>query len=627
MHHVALDRAGPHDRDLDDEIVEGARFQARQHVHLRAAFDLEHAERLAPLQHLVNFVVVLRLDVGQLVSLPLVVGDQVEAFADAGQHAQRQHIDLHHAQRVDVVLVPFDEGAVVHRGVADRHIGIEPILRQHIAADMLRQVSWKLDQLGGERDRKLDHRIRRVESGLADLHLVETLAPASPHGIGERGGDVLGQTQRLADIADRGSRPIMDDGGNDRGAVAAVAAVDILHHLLAPRMLEIDVDVGRLQPLLGNEALEQQVDLGRVDRGDAEHVADRGVRRRSPTLAEDVLAAGILHDVVHGEEIMRVFQFVDQREFLVQGGAKRVGDIVAEIFVDAGPGQVFEVLLRGLARRHRFVRILVLELVERKADARSKTHGLRNRLGQVAKQPRHFVPRLQVALGIGFEPPADGVDGGFFANTGQHVLQRTAGGMVIQHLVGRQQRHFRSERDAMQSGQPTPVVAAVEQACAEPDAVGAGAPQPLQDCLRLRRVEAVRQRQHQQLALGEFHEVIELQMALTFLDPRDVVAALAAGQQLAELAIGGAVARIDQDVGRAVDEDEARADQKLGLVRNLGIIELLVRAHHAGQRVVVGNADRSNAEFAGLLHIGARIRAAAQEREIGGDADLGITRR
>ena len=160
----------------------------------------------------------------------------------------------------------------------------------------------------------------------------------------------------------------MDDGGDDRGAVAAVAAVDILHHLLAPRMFEIDVDVGRLQPLLGDEALEQQIDLGRIDRGDAEHVADGGVRRRAPALAQDVLAARIMDDVVHGEEIMRVFELGDQREFFAQGGAQRLADLAAEIFVDAGPGQVFQMLLRGLARRHRLVRILVFELVERKAE-------------------------------------------------------------------------------------------------------------------------------------------------------------------------------------------------------------------------------------------------------------------
>ncbi len=61
MHHVALDRAGPDDGDLDHEIVERARLQPRQHVHLRPALDLEHAERFARGKHVVNLIVVLRL--------------------------------------------------------------------------------------------------------------------------------------------------------------------------------------------------------------------------------------------------------------------------------------------------------------------------------------------------------------------------------------------------------------------------------------------------------------------------------------------------------------------------------------------------------------------------------------
>ena len=51
MHHLALDRAGPHDRDLDHEIVEFLRLQPRQHRHLRAAFDLEHADGVGALDH------------------------------------------------------------------------------------------------------------------------------------------------------------------------------------------------------------------------------------------------------------------------------------------------------------------------------------------------------------------------------------------------------------------------------------------------------------------------------------------------------------------------------------------------------------------------------------------------
>jgi hypothetical protein len=60
MHHVALDRARPHDRDFDDEIVEFLRLQTRQHRHLRAAFDLKYAERVGALQHAINGGVLFR---------------------------------------------------------------------------------------------------------------------------------------------------------------------------------------------------------------------------------------------------------------------------------------------------------------------------------------------------------------------------------------------------------------------------------------------------------------------------------------------------------------------------------------------------------------------------------------
>ena len=51
--------------------------------------------------------------------------------------------------------------------------------------------------------------------------------------------------------------------------MAAVFVVDVLDHLLAPLVLEIDVDVGRLLALLGDETLEQEIDLLGIDLGDA----------------------------------------------------------------------------------------------------------------------------------------------------------------------------------------------------------------------------------------------------------------------------------------------------------------------------------------------------------------------
>ncbi len=54
MHHLALDRAGTDDRDLDGKVVIALRPEPRQHRHLRARLDLEHADRVGAADHLVD---------------------------------------------------------------------------------------------------------------------------------------------------------------------------------------------------------------------------------------------------------------------------------------------------------------------------------------------------------------------------------------------------------------------------------------------------------------------------------------------------------------------------------------------------------------------------------------------
>ena len=184
------------------------------------------------------------------------------AAAHGGEHAQRQTSTFMQPEGVDVVLVPLDEGAVLHRGVADRHGLVEPPLGQHEAADVLREVARKAEQLGRPVAGAADRGIVRIEPGLADVVVGHAVAPAPPDGVGQRGGDVLGEAQRLADVADGAARAIVDDGGARWPRGGGHSVVDVLHHLLAPLVLEIDVDVGRLVALPGDEALEQQVVVG-----------------------------------------------------------------------------------------------------------------------------------------------------------------------------------------------------------------------------------------------------------------------------------------------------------------------------------------------------------------------------
>ena len=118
VHHVALDRAGPDDGHLDDEIVETARLQTRQHIHLRTALDLEHADGIGAAEHVVNGWIVLRYGTERDL-LAVMLFQKREGLTDAGEHAEAQHIDLEQPQRVEIVLVPLDDGAVFHGRVAD----------------------------------------------------------------------------------------------------------------------------------------------------------------------------------------------------------------------------------------------------------------------------------------------------------------------------------------------------------------------------------------------------------------------------------------------------------------------------------------------------------------------------
>ncbi len=102
----------------------------------------------------------------------------------------------------------------------------------------------------------------------------------------------------------------------------------------------------------------------------------------------------------------------------------------------------------------------------------------------------------------------------------------------------------------------------------------------------------MRQGQYKQLTFGIIEEIGEFQMTLALLD---IGAHLAAGEQLTQPAVSRAVTGIDQDVGRAVHEDDARADQQLRLVLDFRIVQLGEGAHHAGQRIVIGNADGGKA--------------------------------
>ena len=97
----------------------------------------------------------------------------------------------------------------------------------------------------------------RIKARLTDMLVGHPVPPTPPDGARQGRRHIVGEAQRLTHLTDRHARAIVDDGGDNGRAVTAIAAIDILHHLFAPLVLEIHIDIRRLAAFLGNEAREQ----------------------------------------------------------------------------------------------------------------------------------------------------------------------------------------------------------------------------------------------------------------------------------------------------------------------------------------------------------------------------------
>ena len=336
-------------------------------------------------------------------------------------------------------------------------------------------MAREAEQLARQPDRLADLGVGGIEPGLADVLVGDLAVALAPDQAGEARGHVLLEAQGLADLADRHARAVVDDGRADGGALAAVAGIEILDHLLAPLVLEVDVDVGRLAAVGRDEALEQQVDLGRIDAGDAEAEAHRAVGGRAAALAEDVLLAGEAHDVVDGEEVARVVEPRDQRQLLDEERAHLVGDAVGIVPGGVLPGQLLQIGLRGLARRHRLVGILVAQLLEVEGDALGDLEragdGLRD---SRANRRAISAPLFRCRSALASQAVAGFGDRALLADAGEHVGERLAVGMVIEHVVGGDERRARLAGELVELAQAPALVAVVGEGGAEIDAAARG---------------------------------------------------------------------------------------------------------------------------------------------------------
>ena len=247
---------------------------------------------------------------------------------------------------------------------------------------MLGEVPRKADQLVNQ-VAELSPRTRvRLEARLAAA-LRKVFRRGVVVGVfGEAIDEIGREPERLAHIANGRPGAVTDRDGRQPGPVATVLFVEILEHLFAAFMLEVDVDVRGFVAFAADESLEQQVDTVRIDRSDAQAVADGRVRGGTASLAENAPRAGEPDEVPDSEEVRLVAQIGDQCQFMFEELPHFVGKSLRIAPRGTVPGELLQIREGGEAIGGEFFRVLVAKLGEREGAAVGDLDGACQRVRQ-----------------------------------------------------------------------------------------------------------------------------------------------------------------------------------------------------------------------------------------------------
>ncbi len=140
---------GPYERDLDGDVVEVPRLRPQEALHLRAALDLERADRVRALDVVVHRGVV-EGDAREVDHLVVRPRDLLDAVLDRREHPEAEEVDLEEARVRARVLVPLAELAAGHRRRLHGDELDQRSRRDDHPARVLRDVARKPCDLAGQ---------------------------------------------------------------------------------------------------------------------------------------------------------------------------------------------------------------------------------------------------------------------------------------------------------------------------------------------------------------------------------------------------------------------------------------------------------------------------------------------
>ncbi len=152
-----------------------------------------------------------------------------------------------------------------------------------------------------------DPRMVQVEAHLLKMifEVIRWTAPfAAVHDARKLVEGPLIKSERFAHFPRRGAVAIGDDIRSHRRPELAVTLVDVLNRLLSliPAR-QVEIDIRPLAAFFREKPFEEQFHADRIDRRDAQRIADRTVGGRTAPLHEDFLFAAKPNDVPNDQEV------------------------------------------------------------------------------------------------------------------------------------------------------------------------------------------------------------------------------------------------------------------------------------------------------------------------------------
>ena len=322
---AALDEVGdevhrprPVERDERGDVLDAGDLELLAEVAHAAGFQLEHPERLRVVEQLVGLGVVERqgLEVEHSAGGAL---HELHGVAEDGERLQPEEIHLQQAEVADRAhRVLGDDAAVVvllQRQEVDERLGADDDAGRVDAgaAGLVLEQERVVDELPG-------HLLGIV--GRLEVRVLLQRVLQAPLHVGDHLGEAVAlaeaEAHHASDVAQDRFRAHRAEGDDLGDGVAAVLLADVLDHLRAPVVREVDVDVGRADAFGVEEAFEEQPVAQRIDVRDLQQVGDHRSGSGSARHAGDAAVAAPADEIADDQEVRDVARLLDDPEFQVE---------------------------------------------------------------------------------------------------------------------------------------------------------------------------------------------------------------------------------------------------------------------------------------------------------------------